>query len=273
MNAPAPVTEADLHAWLDGELAPERRNQVEAWLHEHPEEAAAVRLWAADREALRARFDPVLGEPVPERLTAVARGVPSVRAARPTPAWQRWAAVFAVFAMGGLVGAAIGHRLGLDMAPRTAATQVWAQRAMLAHSVYVPEVRHAVEVKAQEEHLARWLTRRLDVPVKLFDLQAQGFELVGGRLLPDAARPGAQLMYQEIGEPPAGMKPLRVTVYVRRPEEGTPAEFSYERQGEFGMFYWVEGAANGRPACGYALVGALPRERLLELARAIEKQW
>ena len=59
------------------------------------------------------------------------------------------------------------------------------QRAAFAHSVYVPEPRHAVEVKAQEEHLARWLTRRIDVPVKLFDLRDQGFELVGGRLLPD----------------------------------------------------------------------------------------
>ncbi|MBC7975048.1 MAG: hypothetical protein H7138_08690 [Myxococcales bacterium] len=55
-------------------------------------------------------------------------------------------------------------------------------------------MRHPVEVKAQEEHLSRWLTRRLNVPVKLFDLWAQGFELVGGRLLPDAEGPSAQLM-------------------------------------------------------------------------------
>jgi anti-sigma factor RsiW len=226
----------------------------------------------ADREALRARFDPVLGEPVPERLAAAVKGAPAARVAAVLPGWQRWAAAVLLFVGGGVVGALLGARMTQDRAPQ-AATAPWVQRAMLAHSVYVPEVRHAVEVKAQEEHLARWLTRRLDVPVKLFDLRDHGFELVGGRLLPDAARPGAQLMYQEIAEPPAGMKPLRVTVYVRRPEDGTPAEFRFERQGEFGLFYWVEGAQDGRPACGYALVGALPRERLLELARAIEKQW
>jgi len=49
----------------------------------------------------------------------------------------------------------------------------------------VAKPRHAVEVRAQEEHLARWLTRRIDLPVKLFDLREQGFELIGGRLLPD----------------------------------------------------------------------------------------
>ena len=51
-----------LHAWLDGELLPERRAEIEAWLQAHPDDAARVRLWAADRDALRARFDAVLGE-------------------------------------------------------------------------------------------------------------------------------------------------------------------------------------------------------------------
>jgi anti-sigma factor RsiW len=139
------------------------------------------------------------------------------------------------------------------------AAQGWVQRAAFAHSIYTIEPRHPVEVKAQEEHLARWLTRRIEVPVKLFDLQAQGFELVGGRLLPDGPGKSAQLMYQDV-------KGLRVTVYLRKPEQGATTAFSYERQGELGLFYWVE------EGCGYALVGALPRETLLALAEAIYRQ-
>jgi anti-sigma factor RsiW len=152
---------------------------------------------------------------------------------------------------------------------------------VVAHTVYVPEVRHPVEVRAQEEHLSRWLTRRIQVPVKLFDLRAQGFELVGGRLLPDAAGPSAQLMYEAIVKPAAepgaasdaaAPKAARVTVYLRKPDDSTPAEFRYEQRGELGMFYWVEGrSAHGKP-CGYALVGALPRAQLLALAEAIYKQ-
>ena len=267
----APIDDTLLNAWLDDELDAERRVEVEAWLREHPEEAARVRLWAADAEALRARLDGVLAEPVPQRLTQV---VWSQGPARMNTGWMRWAAAFAVFVLGGAVGAAIAWRVERQAVLTAAAVAgpPWVQRAAVAHSVYVPEVRHPVEVKAQEEHLARWLTRRLELPVKLFDLRAQGFELVGGRLLPDAKGPSAQLMYQAIGELPAGQQPVRVTIYVRKPEDGTPATFRYEQQGRTGLFYWVEGDSPGHPACGYAIVGDLPRERLLALAEAIERQ-
>lgn len=87
------------------------------------------------------------------------------------------------------------------------------QRAAMAHSVYSVEPRQPMEVKAGEEHLARWLTRRIDMPVKLFDLKVQGFELVGGRLLPDGPGKSAQFM-----QPVA--QGLRVTVYLRKPEQG-----------------------------------------------------
>jgi len=276
---PAPDDNA-LHAWLDGELPPEKRAEVDAWLHEHPEDAARVRLWAADGEALRAQLDGVLDEPVPAALAQVVwRKAPASAAAMfgggfSVAGWQRWAAAVALFALGGAVGAGLMWRAQPGSATLARATEpAWVQRAAVAHAVYVPEVRHPVEVKAQEEHLSRWLTKRLDVTVKLFDLRAQGFELVGGRLLPDATGPSAQLMYQAVaGAPGSDGKPVRVTVYLRKPDSSTPAAFRYERQGELGMFYWVEGkSAEGGP-CGYALVGALPREKLLALAEAIFKQ-
>jgi anti-sigma factor RsiW len=288
----ARFTDTTLNAWLDGELPAEQRPEVEAWLRDNPEQAARVRLWAADGQALRAQLDTVLTEPVPERLSQLVLNAARV----PAPAsawagWQRWAAMVAVFVLGGASGAGLVWRLhGQTAAALSAASAgaaggnapvAWVQRAAVAHSVYVPEVRHAVEVKAQEEHLSRWLTKRLDVPVKLFDLRAQGFELVGGRLLPDAAGPSAQLMYQAIASPPGGggsgaalpaAQPVRVTVYLRKPDSATPASFHFEQQGELGMFYWVEGqSAHGVPT-GYALVGALPREQLLALAEAIYHQ-
>ncbi len=270
MTTPTPIDDEALSAWLDGELDDEQRARVEAWLRDHPEDAARVRLWAADAEALRARLEPVLAEPVPARLEQrVWRRAPRALG------WQRWAAAVALLVTGGLVGAALTWQLQRQQTAHLAAApaaQGWVQRAAVAHSVYVPEVRHPVEVKAQEEHLARWLTRRLERPVKLFDLRAQGFELVGGRLLPDAAGPSAQLMYQPIGQAGEGAQAQRVTVYLRQPEDDTPAAFRYEQRGELGMFYWVEGARGARPACGYAIVGALPRERLLALAEAIERQ-
>jgi anti-sigma factor RsiW len=262
-----------LSAWLDGELPPERRAEVDAWLLANLEEAARVRLWAADRDALRARLAPAETEPVPERLQQLVwQHAPEAAA----PWWHgrgQWAAALAIFALGGLIGAGAMWRV---QPARPVVAQApaggWVQRAALAHSVYVPEQRHPVEVavagrtaeesRAQEEHLSRWLTRRLNVPVKLFDLREQGYELVGGRLLPDGAGagPGAQLMYQATGGT------ARVTVYLRKPDEAAPAAFRFERDGDVNLFYWVEAGT------GYALAGSLPREQLLALAEAIYRQ-
>lgn len=267
MSRPEDFTDTDLSAWLDGELDAERRALLDAQLREQPELAARARLWMADRDALRARLDPVLGEVVPAAL------LNKVWQHREHPHWAQAAIAAGLLVAGGLIGAGgmwqwQGQRLAEVTAATLASSQAgtpagWVQRAALAHSVYVPEPRHPIEVKAQEEHLSRWLTRRIDIPVKLFDLRDEGFELMGGRLLPDAGGKSAQLMYESLDPT---LPKQRVTVYLRKPDVAAPTAFSYRQQGELGQFYWVEAGA------GYALVGALPKERLLALAQAIYKQ-
>lgn len=253
------ISDEQLSAWVDGELDAAESQRVEAWLADHPEDAARAARWADDRQALQALFAPAPADAVPARLQA------AVWHSRRWPRWALAASAAGLLLAGGLVGAALTwqqqqRQFAQAQAKLAAGTaQGWVQRAAFAHSVYTIEPRHPVEVRAQEEHLARWLTRRIEVPVKLFDLHEQGFELVGGRLLPDGPGKSAQLMYQDA-------KGLRVTVYLRKPEQGTDAAFRYERQGDLGLFYWVE------EGCGYALVGALPRETLLALAQAIYQQ-
>jgi anti-sigma factor RsiW len=268
------ICEERLSAWVDGEGSAAERQAVEAWIATHPEDAERARQWQADRTALHAALaggaasaaDPLTrrlqeqvwsggGAAAPGADSAAALGVSRRR-------WPVAAVAAAMFALGGAIGGAAvwgWHRQTPSGELALLTPQGWVQRAAFAHSVYVPEQRHAVEVKAQEEHLSRWLTNRVAVPVKLFNLREQGFELVGGRLLPDGTGKSAQLMYEDAQK-------ARVTVYLRKPEKGTEAAFRYERHGEAGMFYWVENN------CGYALVGNLPRERLLALAEAIYKQ-
>jgi anti-sigma factor RsiW len=298
-------SEEELSAWVDGEGSPAERAEIEAWLRAHPGEAARVLAWAGDRDALHAAFAAVAREPVPARLTEVvwqrydvaAAGAASTAGARSGtaaggvggaagadglarepvapffarwPAWGLAATAGALFVLGGVVGGVLSWQwqekaaLARARSPAGAvasaqAPQGWLQRAAFAHSVYTPEPRHAVEVKAQEEHLARWLTRRIEAPVKLFDLRAMGFELVGGRLLPDGPGKSAQLMYQDADG-------KRATVYLRKPEPGTDTAFRYEQQGKLGMFYWVDDKT------GFALVGELPKERLLAMAKSIYDQ-
>ena len=294
--------EQRLSAWLDGELEGAERDALRAWLRAHPEDDAQVQAWAGDRDALRALFDPVLDEPVPEALRQLVQA-----AELPTPApaperapaalarawhqrpWAQAAMAAGLLLAGGVLGAALSQRngggngsrlvaasgIGASGAPAQGqnaaaeATPPWAQRAAAAHAVYVPEVRHPVEVsvregdlaqqKAQEEHLARWLTKRLAMPVKLVDLSAQGYSLVGGRLLPDANRPSAHFMYENA-------QGKRVTLYLRKPETTAEVAFRHQQQGDNGLLYWVD------EGYGWALVGAMPREQLLAMAELVYHQ-
>ncbi len=279
-TAPHPDLQ-QLSAWLDQALEPAEQARVGAWLREHPADAALTRLWAADRDALRSRLEPVLDERVPPALLqTVAGGGRSSTAAANAPRWRRPALAASLVLGGTLLGLLIGigavtrspasfAALPLPWRPPSLAATSWPHRAAVAHAVYAPEVRHPVEVnvvegsaaeqKAQEEHLARWLGKRLNLPVRLYDLRPQGFELVGGRLLPDLAGPSAQLMYQNS----AG---LRVTLYLRRPEAGSDTAFQFQREGDLNLFYWIEAGF------GVALVGKLPREQLLALANAVYRQ-
>src|ERR1700704_2907312 len=63
-----PVTEDELHAYVDNELPAERRGDVEVWLSSHPDDAARVHSWRTMAEALHARYDSVIDEAVPKRL-------------------------------------------------------------------------------------------------------------------------------------------------------------------------------------------------------------
>jgi anti-sigma factor RsiW len=137
------------------------------------------------------------------------------------------------------------------------------REAVVAHAVYTPESRHPVEVTAAEEaHLVQWLGRRLGLPLKAPTLQAQGFRLLGGRLLPGAGTPRAQFMYEDA-------RGRRVTLYVTVFEPGaapTETAFRSAREGAFESFYWVEGRF------GYALNGDVSSADVMALAREVYRQ-
>ncbi len=88
-------TDADLMAYVDGELGPDGIAQVEAAMAADPAVAAAVARAQALRASLRESFDPMLDEPVPAHLLAIASGgavPPSATVhALPQPTRRRWA--------------------------------------------------------------------------------------------------------------------------------------------------------------------------------------
>ena len=175
-----PIGDDDIHAYVDGQLDLARRAEIEAWLAENPEAAARAAFYARSNEALHQSFDPVLAEPVPAEMSTPKRR-------RFVLPW-RSAAVAASFALIGLAGGWFAHGAFTEpvvVERLVAVPQPMPTQAALAHSAYASEVRHPVEVGADEEaHLVRWLTNRMGKPVKAPKLEAMGYRLMGGRLLP-----------------------------------------------------------------------------------------
>src|SRR5262245_62001386 len=95
----SPVTEDELHVYVDGELSADRLAAVEAWLASHPEDAARIATWRAQAEAIRARYSALVKEPVPQRLALD-------RITRSSRVWTAMAVAASVcaFVVGGVTG-------------------------------------------------------------------------------------------------------------------------------------------------------------------------
>ena len=250
------ITESELQAYADGRLDLQRSAAVEAWLAARPDQAERVEEYRRITEELRAAYDPVLQEPVPERL---------MQPLSAQPRWARYAAVAAWMALGIAIGGVAGwhlHEARPTAAPIADLGAVMARRAAVAHATYSPEVRHPVEVGAdQEAHLVAWLSKRLGAPLRAPKLEAVGYNLVGGRLLPGDNGPVAHFMYQ-------CNQGTRVTLYVRTEVAGNrETAFRYAKEGNVRVFYWVD------RKLGYALSSAdITKDDLFKVANAVYQQ-
>jgi anti-sigma factor RsiW len=245
-----------LMAYADGQLPDAERAAVDAYLAANPEAAAEVALLQRQTHAIRTLFGPAGAETVPVRLRPARIAAEIGR--RRMRSWG-WAAA-AVVLVGVGLGAGWFARPLLD-GGGPGATLI--ADAVNAHAVYVAENRHAVEVgSAESEHLSSWLSNRLDTTLGMPDLTAEGFTLVGGRLLPGEPEVGgraAQLMYENAAQ-------QRVTIYVTAAlPDGRPAyQFASYEGAE--AFYW----ANSRITC--TVVGTLPEAQMKAVAGAVYRQ-
>ena len=251
------ISEAQLHALADGVLPEDQRAAIDAHLRAHPDDAARVEAWREQNRQLRSLFDPVLDEAVPPALLQAA-SAPAANSVWRRHAMQAAAAVVLLTA-----GGAGGWLLrGSDGAAPGASPLSLARSAAIAHAVYTPEVRHPVEVGAEQEaHLVQWLSKRLGSTLQPPVLSPLGYQLIGGRLLPgDGDGPVAQFMYEDGGG-------KRLTLYVAKERAGRQeTAFRYTQEKDLGVFYWIDGPL------GYALSANLPKQELGKIANAVYAQ-
>jgi anti-sigma factor RsiW len=218
------ISEADLHAYVDGQLAAERHEAVERWLLAHPQDAARVADYRHVTATLHSFLDRALEEPVPPRL--LARPSPPLRSLRRT--WPpRLAMAFGTLAAGLLIGWLA--RGILDQ--RASFVDALLREAVAAHAA-APSPQTAA---ADEAELRRWLSQRVGHEVGVPDLEDLGFRFRAGRLLAAADGSAVQLIY----ETAAGD---RMSLYVMPPPLGVLnlASGSARREA-WQAFYWVDG--------------------------------
>lgn len=263
-----PLSDDELHALVDGQVTSADRCALEARLALDPNAQARVGQWQRQSQLLRGLHRSVLDEAVPSPLLEAVRQTATTR--QSADRWWRLggmaAGVVLSFGMGWLANTTWQAQHSGSMSAHIPASSEFVRQARYAHAVYAPEVRHPVEVTAAEQaHLVQWLSKRLGRTLKVPNLSAQGYELVGGRLLPGDTGARAQFMFQN----GAG---IRLTLYLgamQTPAQSEAAQetaFRFTTDGAVPSFYWVE------QGFGYALSAPLQRDALMQLAQAVYQQ-
>lgn len=240
------ISDDELHRFVDGELDEAEARAVADLVAGDEALARRVEEYREINRRLRQIYDQP--QAVPARLLMAA-------SARRGPAVQRIAAALAWLLIGGIIGFLVNDRYGGEDYLRPVAVE-----AAYAHAVYVPEVRHPVEVDAaQQDHLNAWLSKRLNRPIAAPDLRAAGYALIGGRLLPDGHRPAAQFMFED----EAGR---RITLYIRHALNTRETSFRHAENDELGIVYWVDDGLE------FALTAAATREELIAAAEIVYRK-
>lgn len=248
-----PISEDDLHAFVDQALDARRLVEVAAYLESHPEVAARVARYREQTDMLRAALAPVAEEPVPPELD-LGRMIADRRR---RGAMVQWAAAAVVLVcIGGFGGWSLR---GITGAPG-AGLPALAMEAADSYAVFAPDRAHAVEIAASDrDGLLQWISERLGRKVAVPDLTAAGYRFIGGRVVATAHGPAALFLYDD-------GRGGRLAVLSRPMAVDKNAPMAPLARGTVHGYAWSQ---NG---LGYSLVGDAPADALHPIADDVRRQ-
>jgi anti-sigma factor RsiW len=250
-----PVSEGELHAYVDGQLPSGRLAAVQRHLQEQPDDAERVGVYGAQRGALRAAFAGIVAETLPPKLNP--QFLLEQRMSERRAFWQMAASV--AFALG--VGGAGGWLLHGLLRPPTNDLTLLAQEAVANHIVYTADKRRPIELGAeQRDDLARWVSNRLNRQVVPPDLIDSGFRYIGGRLAATPQGPAGLFMYQND-------QAVRLTVFVLPIAGAGSHQPQWVDVGRVDGYAWID------KGIGYSVVAAVPRTELRRVADQVRDQF
>ncbi|QJP15887.1 anti-sigma factor [Starkeya sp. ORNL1] len=252
-----PIGEDDLQAYVDGRVAPSRLAFVEDFVHGNPALENRLAAYRSHRDQLAARLRHRAEAPIPARLRIAA--IAAHRNRRHRALLGRVAAACLIFTAGAGTGWLANAMSGPAQQAAMSAPDQVAQLAVAAHRLFVSDAAHPVEVGAERgDHLANWISTRLNHVLPVPDLSANGFRLIGGRILPGGEDAAAQIMYEDAQH-------QRLTIYIKTGETGTSRPEFISHAG-VSTFVWRD------DGCGYAIAGKFDRARLGQVSDAAFEQ-
>lgn len=248
-DAKTKFTEDELQAYVDGQLNSTLSEQVRDYLEQHPAEAERIAAYQQQNNLLKNLY----GQTDESLLTRVRSNYNNLSLKQTKkPVFLAYVASVTWL----LIGTAFGWGLNYYVSPEQQLTFNLPRSAIAAHVVFSPEVRHPVEVGANEEaHLVKWLSKRLNKPLKVPNLKSIGYSLVGGRLLSAQIGPAAQFMYEN-------SQGVRITLYVIA-ESAQNTAFQFFEDHNIKVFTWTDSNM------GFAITGSISKTQLLQAAHKI----
>ncbi len=248
----SPVSEEDLHAYVDGRLDAGRRDAVDRYLRDHPDVAGSITTDISQRSALREAFRSYAASPTPPQLNLTR--LVEERLRRHRSPWLIAAAIVLAFGVGAGAGLWFGSR------PSTGISAI-AEEAAVSYAVYAVDQRRPVEIPAEHRNdMTRWLSKRLNQQVAPPDLSTLGYELLGGRLVASPHGPAALFVYENAHG-------KRLILYVRpMAEKAETTAMKAVDVNDLDACAWIE------QGVGYSLIADEDYARLLELSQHVRQE-
>jgi len=218
------------HAFVDGQLDSSQRQEMQAYLQAHPDEAKELADWQHDAQRLRTIAREGL-PPNPDLDPAAIRTRVRARSRR------RMAMAASL-----VVTLAVGGMMGWNAHDTVVANRVLPmQDAMQAYRMFASTNSPQPDVRADAGDLQGWLDKHFAHAERLPNLSDSGFKPVAARLLATSQGPAAIVIYENADQ--------RATFYIRPPGPGKQllAQGS-RRDGDLLARYWSDQGYN------YALV-------------------
>ncbi|MCW8308728.1 MULTISPECIES: anti-sigma factor family protein [Acidiphilium] len=230
-----PITEDDLHAYVDDRLAADRRRQVDGYLAQNPRQEERVRAWQAQRDWVHARFDPVAAEPLPPQLTLshLLTGQATRASFWSTANWRSAAGFLVALGIGAASGW-YGHgsaRISVPTLPVGIAALKLETKA--AYQVFAPgRIPDQTNNALGNNGISKSLSSAVGFAVTVPDLAGSGYGIIGATILATTHGPAAVLIYRR--------HKTRLVVLIRKMDVPSRAGRMIESHiGQNNLFTWI----------------------------------